>query len=1167
MVGFTSRPGLAVAVVAIMVLGSLGLLAGVTANHGGPGALSHDVLPTRSGPAPTAPAPPSPASPSGLSHALALEQGLRAKGINPATIHIPNFAGAVSKRDQPIVPGYTQAPAPMGVADIGLENRSGVLTPYALNSTSVAGTVNITNLQSLYVDGDGPDTYGIQENSVVAGVTIFGNSSYQFWSQNYIDYTPSTQQLVFGDEVWNFSDPSGYFPTSSIYSFSPNGTFEDFPYLYQGFGPAITIAYPFTLTLYLNTSIIADRPALYFNYTVSNDSFSQSSSFDYLIFNSTVGTPTAAAPIPYYQADGYQYDPIGLINDMEIDILGNDDGDTTSFYAADATVSLQFWNATAGAMEEVPSAFSAGQETGETSSGLLVTSSGGPSPIGVVHAGPGLVNGLWNYSGTSGVVAETITINPTNAYPFLFVNVGSTENDSAAEWAPTSTTGTSTFYLPTGGTYYLEYLLSGYDPASQVVTATASGTLATLHLTANPSLGVYTPLFAFNNAELAHLASSGAGTAGNPYLIAPDQPGSLAPQFATWDDFQFPVFPGLLIAGTTAWAHVTPPSFEIDLPSWSFNGFAGILGLPDTNNLQLQFYDASNLSLVNAPRISGWLSGELYEYPEASVIVWGCTNVLVASNVFYDQGNGLLLYGGSNNTVWGNSFLPATTSASNPGSVDDSASITGVNESESGDLVYNNLFAVALPAYTPTYDPFQCDQYGYCYYVAYNDTWNVSQEPASAYTTVDGWNLTGSIIGTWYQGGNFWSNYGTSSNPFGVLPYNDSAAIANGGDYVPLVASTLYPVTFLESGLAAGTTWNLTANGVTLSSSTASIVAWDPNGTYPLSVPAPAGYRVTLAPPQYFVAGSANTFDIEFAPLATLQVNATGLPTWPNQVWWATVNGTTGGPNETVYGQSAPSAVLSLSLPAGSYTVSAGALGYSTAPGPTDVTVIGLSTSVSFAFTPNPGRLNLTVFPSSASVWVDGQPVTLTTGIFDSTVPAGLTSIEATSPGDVPYFANVTVSPSATTNVLVTLTAIPLGTLRFTVSPGSASVWVDGAAVPLTSGAYSGSESPGVHSIEVTASGYAPYFNNVSVTAGATSSLTIALTAVSPTSNSTTPAAGISTTGWAIIGVLAVVALILLIGLLYFATRSRRGAGDGTVPPAEPWQETKGGPPPSPPSE
>jgi thermopsin len=1033
----------------------------------------------------------------------------------------------------------------MGVADIGLENQSGVLVPYELNTTSVAGTVNIANLQSLYVDGDGPDTYGIQLNSVVNGVTIWGNSSFEFWSQNYIGYTVSTQQLVFGDEVWNFSSPSGYFPTTSIYGFSPNGTYGDFPYLYQGYGPSFTIGYPFTLTLYLNTSTIADRPALYFNYTVSNDTFRQSSSFDYLIFNSSVGIPTQAAPTPYYQADGYNYDPIGLINDMEIDILGNDDGDTTAFLAADATVSLQYWNASAGEMQEVPSAYNAGQETGENAVGLLVYSSGGANPIGMVRSGPGLVGGLWNYSGQVGAVADSVTIHPVAQYSFLFVNIGSAENDFAAQWVPTSTTGTTTFYLPTGGTYFLNFLMSNHDPASQVVTATGSVTLPTVHLVADPSRGVYTPLFALDNAQLAALSSSGVGSEANPYIVLGNQYGSLAPQFGAWNDYLFPVFPGLLIAGTSAWAEVTPPSFEINLPSWDFASPTAA-GLPMTNDLQLQFYDASNISLVRAGAISGWLSAFLYGFPESSVMMWDCTNMLVASNTFDDQGNALLLYGGTNNTVWGNTLLSTPVVATNPASVDDyGPSVTGVNETESGDLVYNNLFEVGIPAITPTTDPFPCDQYGYCNPVTYYDAWNVTDQPATNYSLIGGWNLTGSIIGTSYQGGNYWSNYGTTSNPFGVLPYNNTGAITAGGDYVPLVPFSLYNVTFQETGLGSSMTWNVTEGGVLLASNSTSIVTESPNGTFSLSVGAPTGYTVTAAPSQFTVDGAAVLVNVTFAPLFNLEVQASGFPTGPEIGWWASINGTgTGNTTVTqfVTEEAIPVGAIFFSVPSGTYNVTAGAAGYSVTPAEITVAVPSLTVAL-FTFTPDPGVLDLQVTPSSASVWVDGHAATLSNGAVSMPVPAGITSIEATDAGYQPYFTNVTVGSNWTTTVTITLTVVVAGTLSLSVSPGSATVWVDGTQVTLASGAYSALLAPGVHSVEAAAVGYLPFFNNVTVTGAHTSSLTISLTSI-PTAPAA-PAAGVSSAAWAAIGLLAALAVVL--GLIALAYRSR-----GRRPPPKP---------------
>jgi len=1055
---------------------------------------------------------------------------------------------------------------------MGIRNVSGVLVPYELNTTSVEGTVNITNLQSLYVDGDGPDTYGIQLNSVVNGVTIFGQSDYEFWSQNYVDYTPSSQQLVFGDEVWNFTNFSGVFPTSSVYAFSPNGTWADFPELYQGFGPAITIAYPFTLTLYLNTSTIEDRPALYFNYTVSNDTFRQSSSFDYLIFNSTLGTPTRPAPVPVYQADGYQYDPMGLPNDMEITILGNGGGDIAAFTAADATISLQYWNLTAKAMQEVPSAFNAGSETGETAVGLAVYSSGGPSPIALVREGPSFLAGLWNWSGSAGAEPITLDLRPANA--FLFVNLGGSENVSGAQWvptsvtgtSPTSTTGTTVFYLSTGGRYFLDFMLSDRDPDTFAYTATGPATFG-IYLPVDATQGVYTPLFALNSYELPPISSSGAGTSADPYNLIANQRSSLAPQFAQLDDWLYPVFPGLLIADSSAWVDITPPSFEINYPSWVTNatdvtalgpnGTYAHLGLPDTNNLQIEFYNASNISLVNAPGISGWLSAFLTESPEGSLILWGCTNVLVASNEFLDQGNAITLYGGTNNTIWGNTFLNTTVAATNLSSIDDSgAFVTGINESESGDLVYNNYFAVPIPALTPTADPFLCGQYEECSYLTYNDTWNVTEQPASHSSPVNGWDLTGSIIGTWYQGGNYWSNYGTTSNPYGVLPYNDSGFISEKGDYVPLVPFTLYPVTFSEKGLPTGASWSVIEDGVMLSSSATSIGAESPNGTFSLVVSGPSGY-VPIHPPSLFsVDGAPARVSLVFAPIETLHVEETGL--LPGIEWTASVNGT--GTDNTTLSASNDTVAINLQVIPGSYTVTAVAPGYTTLPTEALVTVGAGGASTRFEFTPVPANLTLHVSPATASVWVNDLPVTLTHGNVSVNVPPGLVTVEATAAGFHPYFANFTVASGTSPAINVDLRPIFPGTLVLSVVPSSATVFVGGGAVTLSSGGYTASMMPGLYSIEVAASGYYTYYDNITVASNETTSVPISLNAVPTPSPG---ALGVSTTGWVVIGVLAALAAIFLLGMVYYARRPRGGAGAVAPPPAQPWQETPPNEPPT----
>jgi thermopsin len=785
---------------------------------------------------------------------------LRNSGIPASDIHLPDLSVPAPHAGQQVAPTYSGAPAPMGVSDLGLRNVSGTITPYTLDTSSVEGQITLDNAQSVNVDGDGPDMYGIQLNAVVTGVTVFGNSSNQFWMQNFVSYTPASGQLVFGDNVWNFSNFAAYISPNVFYANGPNGTLYA-PVYYYAIGPTFTIHYPFSITFYENATVLFDRPAVYFNYTVSNRTMSTSGSYDYVVFNATAGTPTTPYPAPVFEINGSQVDPVGLPNDLELDVLGNDDGDTTTFYQMDATLSIATWNAGADSFVPVPSAIDAGSETGETSDGVSVSYQGS-SPVATLQLGPSFIYGLWNMSSESGARTVVQTLHPAST--FIFVNPGASRNESAAQWVPSSPTGTTTFYVPNGGTYWIEYLLADRNPGHTLLTGAANSTTATTFKgKLNLGRGVYTPLIAFGNSELASLSSGGTGSIGSPYVLYNNEHGSIDPEFDAWNDFQYPVFPGVLLFGTTDYVTVTPPSFHIVYPSWML-GVVKQFGYPRTNNLQLQFWDTSHVRVLGGT-ITGWLSAFLAPFPEGSVMFWNSSENLVAGATFPDQGDAIVLYGGSSNTIWGNVFTQATVKAADPQDVYNYGNYTqAVNESESGDLIYNNYIDVAFPAITPTSDPLSCQIL--CEPATYTDRWNVRLQPASDVRVVDGVALSGNILGLRTEGGNFWSNYGTPSNPYGVLPYNNSGAITVGGDHLPLLPFALHHVTFAEKGLPLGTSWSVTLNGYTQSATSPTITFLDPSGSYAFEVGPVTGYSAHPASGMVKVHHRGVTQPIRFSP-------------------------------------------------------------------------------------------------------------------------------------------------------------------------------------------------------------------------------------------------------------------------------------------------------------
>ncbi len=941
----------------------------------------------------------------------ALEDGVRATGVPLGLFHPPDLPAAAPGRAGPVSPTYATGPAPMGVSDLGLRNLSGELTPYVLNTSSVFGSVALERAVPVYVDGDGPDTFGIQLDAVATGVTLAGQGGYQFWAQNFVTYTPSTGNLSFGDNVWNFSSAQGAISPNVFEATGPNGTL-DAPYLYYATGPTVNISQPFTLGLYLNAADVGGRPAIYFNYTVSNRTIDDSGSFDHVVFNSVAGAVHSPAPAPVFQVNGTAVDPYGLPNDFELDLVGNGDGDTTTFFALNATLGLRFWNASAEAFQVVPTAYDAGSDTGETSNGVLPVYHapllGGP-PTVAVGTGPSFVEGLWNVSGAlDGSRNFSVAQKPQNA--FLFVSPGTTFNESTAQWVPTIRLGAaaSDFAIPDTGNFSLQWMLSDREPVNFSVTdlvpLAGSNTTLTVNLTVDDPLGSYTPLLAWKNAELPAI-STGGGTAADPYILIHRSVGDLEPIFGQTNDFGFPVFAGVLLIDTTSYVHVVDPPVAVSYGTWSYPTL-DLLGLPHNNSLQLEFWNVSDVVVTNSSDLSGWLPASVYPFPAAEVEFWGSEGNLVAGNTFYDQGYALALYGGKNNTVWGNTILSGSTRPS----LDGGNATVGLLEWESGDLLYNNYVAVPVPALTPTINAFSCQVA--CLPASYTDIWNVSRQPVNATATVDGVALSGSILHLGYQGGNFWSNYGSAKDPFGDLPYNDGGLITHDGDYLPLYPSTLYPVTFVETGLAAGLLWGESSLGVSTTSTTADLEVVAPNGSYAFNVTAPAGY-LGPSPGAFVVNGSALAVPIVFDEEFTEEVAEAGLVTGWSWTVTFTPEAGSGGNGATVNSSAADA---STDLTNGTYRYSVGAYGYDAKPSSGTLTVDGQPAPLNVRFALLP-ILTVTASGLAAGIpWsvtvVQGSSSFTATGVGDGAV---VFTVLELAPGPFSWTAsatNYTVSPA-----------------------------------------------------------------------------------------------------------------------------------------------------------
>jgi len=934
----------------------------------------------------------------------------------------------------------------MGLADLGLVNVSGTLSPTELTTPRVAGTFAPTALTGFSVDSGAPDAYGVQVNAVLTNVTLFGNSSYQFWTQNVIEYSTFSHQLSFLDNVWNFSGRTGTLSQNALLAHGPNGTQVGTTF-YYALGPVVTMGYPFTLSLFLNSAAGAYGDLVFFNYTLSNATENLAGSFDYVEFNASGGQAVGSLPTPLYLANGANYNPLGIPDDFELDIAGPGGGSNFDALNASAAVNLYYWSAADQKFLVIPSAFDAGAETGETSAGLSSTWTqtgdeglrGTPGPAAHIGQGPSLLMGEWNVTpSTSGLAVLHYRLAPSNG--FTFVAAGSAPSLSSFGWAPPATS----YDLPPG-TYSVWSLASEFSPARSPVNLPPGGTYLNVTLGGDASDGVYTPLWAFDASGLANISSSCAqGTC----LLDNNEQGPIGtlgalgrgasfPWFGEFNDFLFPVFPGLFVWNVANIIVASPPSFTVDTPSWLGN-VTKAFGTPATNDLALFFYDDTNVSLVNGAAIGGWWFDPAYlgaSAPQYSVVFWNTSSSSVVGNTFLTAGGALYLYGGENNTIWNNTFLQYIPLAANDGSV--SGAVHGANGlfdadfgdaraagagCSCGDLVYNNQFGDYHPAYSPTVDPYT----GRAPRLPFDSLWNVTPRPGP------------NILGGNVLGGNFWWNYGSSLDPYWVLPYNASGNIAVGGDSHPLVPTPLVTVTFDVTGLPAGTPWHVgvyTSSGIAFNSSTGtSLTELWPAGEYFFVANSISG-AYGIPSTGVFDVGPVNVTEIlAFYPLFQLTFTTVNFPA--GAFWAITLSSVMWGAFIDL-GNVAQFPATTLAAGPYNFTISPPA-GYTVYPldGSVNLTA-NASVQLSFSKVGAPAFLYITLAPATgAQLWVDGSPVAnAALGSLNLSLPAGIHSIYATSPGYLPYYNNVSLQGGGSTVLLIAFTLIPSTSIENSGAP------------------------------------------------------------------------------------------------------------------------------------
>lgn len=244
--------------------------------------------------------------------------------------------------------------------------------------------------------------------------------------------------------------------------------------------------------------------------------------------------------------------------------------------------------------------------------------------------------------------------------------------------------------------------------------------------------------------------------------------------------------------------------------------------------------------------------------------------------------------------------------------------------------------------------------------------------------------------------------------------YLDSAVVAvvAGATTHLLLPAPRYNLSFGETGLPAGASWSVNVSGDLLNSTGPWLNTTEKNGSYGYAVVGVPGFAANSYYGSVTVEGADRAVAITFSSFNySVEFAEVGLP--DGTPWWVTIAGTT---------VAASGSTASVSLANGTYSYTIATVNtYIANPPDGTLTVDGGTGSATAAFVLHLGNLAGNVTPASATVLVDGAPVTTVQGAFNLSKAPAIYAVEAYARGYATAFYNISVTPGNTSVLPIVL--------------------------------------------------------------------------------------------------------------------------------------------------
>ena len=311
---------------------------------------------------------------------MTLSPGLYVLGV---TDESPDAAYAYI--EYTIIPAYVNPlllnfgpPSPTGIAAYGLYNRSGVVTSYEVESSSIVG---YADLSTLGATGNKSDDHqaSLQENTLLE-VNNTDGSVYTYWPQNVLAFDTGSSIVTYRDNVLNTTGDGAQLDNQTIHGVGTTSV-DDVKGVNQTYYGNYDSNYTYRYTL-------PQAWVLYTNETVEQgvgvviqmgvSAIQGTDPYEVTWFDKiTIADPHVASADLVVNGSAYtpagSNSPIGSFFDAEL-VFGGGAGGQAATYTLNAELALFYWDQT---LKAFPSLYTFGVNTAESAYNIRVTYGGG----------------------------------------------------------------------------------------------------------------------------------------------------------------------------------------------------------------------------------------------------------------------------------------------------------------------------------------------------------------------------------------------------------------------------------------------------------------------------------------------------------------------------------------------------------------------------------------------------------------------------------------------------------------------------------------------------------------------------------------------------------------------------------------------------------------------